>query len=237
MNARRTAVSVLALSPLLAVPAVAQTPAATPRIQTDLDCYADVGGDDRRPVILSGNQFQPNADYQINLDGQPLPGGTGRTDALGAIGPGEVRTPSLASLGERQRRWTLRVDSGAQSATTSFFTSDVFAGFSPSRGRPSTLKVRFTATGFNLEQRAKAPSVYLHYVRPNGRRKATVRLGTATGACGNLARTKLRRLFPFEAEKGLWRLQFDTSPTYRKGTSKTTFTYYTVGVRIRTVTG
>ncbi len=236
MNARRAAVSAVAFSALLVVPAVAQTP--VPQVQTDLDCYADIGTGSKRqarPVVVSGNQFAPNADYQISLDGQPIPGGTGKTDALGAIGPGEFRAPSLAALNRHQRKWKLRVDSGAQSAETSFFTSDVFADFSPQKGRPSTLKVRFVANGFNLEQNPKAPAVYLHYIRPNGKRKKTFKLGTATGACGELKRTAQRRLFPFSAEKGLWKLQVDTNKRYKRGTSSSTFAFYTIGVRIKTV--
>jgi hypothetical protein len=236
MIARRTTVSALAFSALLVVPAVAQTP--VPRVQTDLDCYADIGSGAKRqtrPVVVSGNQFTPNTDYQINLDGQPLPGGTGKTDALGALGPGEFTAPSLAALNVHQRRWKLRVDSGAQSAETTFFTSDVFADFSPQKGRPATLKVRFVANGFNLEQKPTAPAVYVHYIRPNGKRKKTFKLGTATGPCGELKRTAQRRLFPFSAEKGLWKLQIDTNKTYKRGTSSSTFAFYTIGVRIRTV--
>lgn len=236
MTARRTAISAVSLATLLAVPAVAQTP--VPQIQTDLDCYVDIGAGSKRearPVELSGNNFDPDADYQISLDGQPIPGGTGKTTALGAFGPGSFTPPSLAALNRHQRKWTVRVDQGAKSATTSFFTSDIFAETKPSSGNPATLKVRFSAFGFNLEQRPVKPSVYVHYIRPNGKRKRTVRLGTAVGACGELKPTAKRRLFPFKAEKGLWKLQVDTNKTFKRGTSQSPFTFYTIGVRIKTV--
>ena len=35
-----------------------------------------------------------------------------------------------------------------------------------------------------------------------------------------IARTKLRRLFPFTASKGTWILQFDTRKSYQRATFK-----------------
>lgn len=238
MNARRTVVSAIALSSTLVVPAVAQTPG--PQVQVDRDCYLDTQVDGKRiatPITLSGNGFTPNAQFQINLDGQPLPGGTGTTDALGAVPSGSFTAPSLNGLNRRQKKWTVRVDEGANMPSTTFSTSDIYANFSPSTGNPASLKVRFVANGFKLAQAdtTKNPSVYVHYIRPNGKRKKTYRLGTATGACGELKRTAKRRLFPFKAEKGLWKMQVDTNKTYKRGKSDSPFTYYTIGVRIRTV--
>jgi hypothetical protein len=63
-----------------------------------------------------------------------------------------------------------------------------------------------------------------------------VKLGTATGACGQLKATAQRRLFPFSAERGTWKLQVDTRKAFRRGTEKSTFTYYTVGVKITKAT-
>ncbi len=232
---RPTTITAIALGALVALPSSAN---AIPRVQVDRDCYLDTVIKKKRvatPVTLSGNGFTPGAQFQVSLDGQPLPNGTGTMDAFGALSGKFTATP-LATLNSRQRKWKVRVDEGANSASTSFYTSDIFADFSPSSGNPAKLKVRWSVNGFKLSRPAgaKSPYVYLHYIRPNGKRKRTYRLGRATGACGAIKRTKKRRLFPFRAERGLWKLQVDTNRKFRRGTSKSTFTYYTVGVRIRT---
>jgi hypothetical protein len=104
------------------------------------------------------------------------------------------------------------------------------ADFAPGSGNPSSLRVRFSVFGFALA--APGRSVYVHYIRPNGKRKKTVRLGKARGVCGKIERTAKRRLFPFRAERGNWKLQFDTSKRYRRGKSTSDFLFYTLGVRI-----
>jgi len=238
MTTRLITVPTLALAVLAIAPAAAQ---AVPQIQVDRDCYLDTVIDGSRvatPVALSGNGFTPNAEFQVNLDGTPLPNGTGTMDGLGALSGKFTATP-LATLNRRQKQWTVRVDEGANTATTTFFTSDIFADFTPASGNPAKLKVNWVANGFKLAQADTSvnPSVYLHYIRPNRKRKVTVKLGTATGPCGELKKTKKRKLFPFKAERGLWQLQVDTNKKFKRGTSKSTFTYYTVGVRIRTVFG
>jgi hypothetical protein len=83
------------------------------------------------------------------------------------------------------------------------------ADFAPSRGDPQKLRVRFTVARFGRNR-----PVYLHYVGPNRHLKRTVRLGTARGRCGYL-RTGYRRLFPFTARPGTWRLRFNTRRNYR----------------------
>ena len=83
------------------------------------------------------------------------------------------------------------------------------ADFSPSQGDPQKLRVRFTVAKFGRNR-----PIYLHYVGPNHHLKRTVRLGTARGRCGYL-RTHRRRLFPFAAKPGTWRLRFDTRRNYR----------------------
>ena len=83
------------------------------------------------------------------------------------------------------------------------------ADFAPSTGDPQTLRVRFSVWRFGTNR-----PVYLHYVGPNRHLKRTVRLGTARGRCGFL-RTGYRRLFPFRATPGTWRLVFTTRAGYR----------------------
>ena len=75
--------------------------------------------------------------------------------------------------------------------------------------------MRFKVFGFGLV--TANPIVYLHYVRPNGKLKRTIRLGRAQGVCGQIKRTARKKLFPFSAERGKWKLQFDTRRRYRKG--------------------
>lgn len=233
MTNRPTTALSLAVCALAAGPATAH---AVPQIQVDRDCYLDtvVGGQRVAPKIsLSGNQFTPNAQYQISLDGQPLSGGTDMFDGTGAF-LGTFSTSPLAGFDRRQKTWTVRVDEGANTASTMFRTSDIYADFAPTRGNPAALRVRWTAYGFKLGQAAPTanPTVYLHYIRPNGKRRRTVTLGTATGACGHLKATAKRRLFPFRAERGLWKLQVDTNRSFRRGTARSPFIHYTVGVRI-----
>ena len=83
------------------------------------------------------------------------------------------------------------------------------ADFAPAQGDPQKLRVRFTVARFGRNR-----PVYLHYLGPNRHLKRTVRLGTTRGRCGYL-RTHLRRLFPFTARPGTWRLRFDTRRHYR----------------------
>jgi hypothetical protein len=83
------------------------------------------------------------------------------------------------------------------------------ADYAPSRGDPQCLRVRFT-----VAQCGRNRPIYLHYIGPNRHLKRTVFLGTARGLCGYL-RTGLRRLFPFTARPGTWRLRFDTRRNYR----------------------
>lgn len=87
----------------------------------------------------------------------------------------------------------------------------VSAGFSPTRGNPVTLRVRFHVAGF----RGRKP-VYLHYRNPSGHLARTVGLGFTSGVCGLLT-TSRRRLFPFrDVRAGTWRLQFDTQGRFHR---------------------
>ena len=83
------------------------------------------------------------------------------------------------------------------------------ADFAPSRGDPQRLRVRFTVYKFGRNR-----PIYLHYIGPNKHLKRTVFLGTARGLCGYL-RTGYRKLFPFTANPGTWRLRFDIRRYYR----------------------
>lgn len=212
---------------LVLVPALALglAPAAgAAELATDRSCYLESS---TAKVAMSGTGFTPGATYQVVLDGQPLPGGTGTVGADGSVS-GSFAPPSLA--GSDEATHSLTVQEGSNVASAAFTVTTFRADFAPGRGNPSSLRVRFSVFGFGLAGRDK--SVYVHYIRPNGKRKKTVRLGRATGPCGKIERTARRRLFPFKAERGNWKLQFDTSRRFRRGRSNSDFLFYTLGVRI-----
>jgi hypothetical protein len=183
---------------LLALPAAAG--AAT--VQTDLPCYLE-----NRNVEVTGAGFDPGAGYTVLRDGQAIGNGTVPADGTvtGTFPSGALET------GVAERGFDLTVTDGRNEAAARFKVSRFRAEFAPSKGNPATLKVRFSVFGFG---RSELP-VYVHYLRPSGRSARTVRLGLTRGACGSIARTRTRRLFPFRPSRGRWRLQFDTRKAYR----------------------
>jgi hypothetical protein len=225
MNARFTALAG-ALTLAAAIPAAA----SAAQIQTDRPCYQDNTG----TVAVSGNGFEPNQPYQVTLDGAALPNGSGTTDAAGGIA-GSFPTPELGGSGNSVHAYTLGIVQGANAPTTSFSVTPFFADFTPGSGNPKTLHVRFKVFGFGLVN--PNPLVYLHYVRPSGKLKRTIKLGRAQGVCGQIRRTSRKKLFPFNAERGHWKLQFDTHKAYRKGQAGSNFLFYTVGVTIKRLFG
>ena len=178
-------------------------------LTTDTRCYQET-----QEVIVSGTGFAPSSIVTISRDGEVL--GSTQTDAAGAF-RNKFDTPELPQ-DVRERLYRISATDSTSSAETSYRATRIFASFRPRKGDPSTLKVRFSIFGFGLVQR-RAP-VYLHYVRPGGRVARTIRLGTATGVCGAITQTRERRLFPFEAAKGVWILQFDTRRKYERATFK-----------------
>jgi hypothetical protein len=207
---------------LLLLPAAARGA----EVQTDRDCYLTTK---QTTVTISGNGFTPARPYTVALDGTPLSGGSGTINAGGAM-QGAFTPPALAK-DERERMFTVGVQSDALAATTTFTLTRFTASFSPAKGDPARLRVRFSVNGFGLG--GTDPDVYLHYVAPGGKLKQTLRLGRAQGQCGSIERTALRRLFPFKDPKhGKWHLQFDTQKTYKRGITGSSFLFYTVGVNV-----
>jgi hypothetical protein len=217
-----------ALAAVLALAAAAPAAASAAQVQADRDCYQDNTGQ----VAVSGSGFDAGQPYQVTLDGKSLSTGNEVTGPDGSVA-GSIETPQLAGNGVHV--YTLTVVQGANTASTRFSVTPFLADFSPGSGNPKTLHVRFKVFGFGLVN--ANPNVYLHYVRPNGKVKRTIRLGKAQGVCGQIPRTARKKLFPFSAERGKWKLQFDTSRRYRRGHSGVSFLYYTVGVTIRRIFG
>ena len=178
-------------------------------LRTDTRCYQET-----QEVIVQGTGFAPSSVVTISRDDTVL--GSTTTDANGAF-RNKFDTPELPQ-DVRERLYRLSATDSTTTARTSYRATRIFASFRPRRGNPSTLRVRFSIFGFGLVAR-RAP-VYLHYVRPDGRVARTIKLGTATGVCGAIAQTRERRLFPFEATRGVWILQFDTRRKYERATSK-----------------
>jgi hypothetical protein len=197
------------------------------QIQSDRTCYLD-----GRPAVVTGSGFMPRAPYTVTLDGRPVPEATGAADGMGAIMG--TFTLHLSSLGAdvAYHTYTLGVQQLATSASTQFTLTKFYADFSPERGDPDRLRVRFHVVGFGLDPAAPNPPVYLHYIRPNGRLRKTVYLGPARGPCGAIRRTRRRRLFPFPTTRGTWKLQFDTRRSFAAGKADSPFLYYTIAVRI-----
>jgi hypothetical protein len=207
---------------LLLLPAAARGA----EVQTDRSCYLET---DRTTVTITGNGYTPARPYTVSLDDQALDGGAGMMDAGGAM-QGAFTPPALAK-DESERTFTVGVQSDALAAATTFTVTRFKAGFSPSKGDPAKLRVRFAVSGFGLG--VPNSDVYVHYVAPGGKLRETVRLGRAHGQCGSIARTAKRRLFPFANPKhGKWALQFDTSKTYQRGVKGSPFLFYTVGVNV-----
>jgi hypothetical protein len=220
MRRLATATLLLAFGPAAAAHAA--------QAETDRTCYLQSAS---TTVSVSGNGFGASRPYDVKLDGQPLAGAAGTTDGGGAMS-GAFNPPPLAE-GQRERTYALSVESDGVNAATQFTLTRFFAGFQPSRGNPAKLRVRFSIFGFGLGLGASNPNVYVHYVQPDGKLRTTIRLGRAQGACGSIAQTRQRKLFPFpRVSRGRWSLQFDTSKRYRKGSSRSSFLFYTVGVRI-----
>jgi len=181
-------------------------------LATDTRCYQEASHD----IIVSGTGFAPSSVVTISRDDTAL--GSTQTDAEGAF-RNKIETPELPQ-DVRERLYRISASDSTTSAATTYRATRIFASFRPRTGNPSMLKVRFSIFGFGLVRR-RAP-VYLHYVRPGGTVARTIGLGSATGVCGAIAQTRERRLFPFEAGRGVWILQFDTRAKYERATSKRT---------------
>jgi len=192
--------------------AATPTTASAATLTTDTSCYQETG-----EVVLSGAGYTPLTTVSVARDSKPL--GTADTDANGAF-QRKFETPELPRS-RRERLYELSATDALNVAYTRYRATKVFADFAPAAGNPKTLKVRFSINGFGLVSRR--PSVFLHYVNPRGRSRRTVRLGLATGICGLISKTRERRLFPFDPERGNWILQFDTNRRYVRGSRRSKF--------------
>lgn len=218
-RAARTAIATAAGAAGLALPVAA--PAAT--VATDRACYpADRG----QAALVRGEGFAPGGQVLVLVNGGIVASTT--ADALGvATASVEVPDPPEEGRGAHETEFRIALQQGGTTAETRARSARRLADFSPDRGDPAGLRVRFSAFGFGLARAAgqRPPSIYVHYVDPKGKHRRTVRLGTGRGPCGSIARTARRPLFPFLPRNGRWTLQFDTRRRYARATSRSTFAW------------
>jgi hypothetical protein len=206
--ATRITVAVAALLALALAPdAGAVVPPPTPKLRTDLACYVA----NRYRVSFAGSGFTANASYRLELNGHRLR--TGRVSATGHISGPTFTAPSVGTHAERA--FTLTAIAGRQRASARFRTTRVSANFTVPAGSSTGLRTRFRIRGFGPFGSGPKRTVYLHYIRPNGSLRRTVRLGRTQGACGHLT-TAPRPVFPFTAQPGTWHFQFDTRFIFRR---------------------
>lgn len=193
---RRAAAAVALLGPLAAgAPAAGAATVSTPE-----RCYSS-----SEPVDYVGTEFLPGTKFTAYVAGRRVD--TGRVSSFGDLA-GDFKAPAPANRPAGERTFTLTVTDGPRRASTRFRSTKFGADFRPDTGDPATLRVRFYAFDFGARK-----TVYLHYIRPNRRHRLTVKLGQTAGPCGT-AVSALRRIFPFSAAPGTWRLQFDTVRKY-----------------------
>lgn len=202
-----TAAVAAGLATALALAAPAGVPAAKPKARIVLDpaCYLSGG-----TGVLTGTGFRPNGSWTAKLQGTKQIG-SGSIDRRGRI---RARFTAPKYRGTRgTREMTLSVTDGPHVASTTFLMSPLDASFTPRTGDPATLRVRWRVLGVGADR-----GVYVHYIRPNGKHRRTIRIGTARPPCGSL-KTGPIALFPFRYGYGIWTLQVDTSRRYAPDTT------------------
>ncbi|MDO8211588.1 hypothetical protein [Conexibacter sp. CPCC 206217] len=195
--------------------ATASSAVAKATIALNPGCYLS-----SQPGQLLGTGFKPDATWTAKLSGT-RDIGSGRTDARGRI---RARFTAPAYRGTRgTREMTLSVTDGPNVASTTFLMTPLSASFAPQSGNPATLRVSWRVLGMGAKR-----GVYVHYVRPNGKLRRTLRIGTTDSVCGALKTGKIA-LFPFRYEFGRWTFQVDTSFRY----APTTKPRVSIGFEVR----
>jgi hypothetical protein len=197
----------LLLAATVATPALAASVAGGPTIRTALPCYLA-----EQAVRVSGTGFHAGDTYRVTLDHALQ--GTGKVRASGTIA-GRLSSGTLPA-GAHRLLHRIVVADGALQARVGFHTSAFEASFLPATGDPRRLRVRYVVDAIGLS----APGgtlVWLHWVDPRGRARRSAGIGRTRGVCGSLHSIR-HRLFPLAVSRGVWRLQFDLSPTYSAGT-------------------
>jgi hypothetical protein len=184
--------------------AAASAAAAKATIALDPGCYLS-----SEQGSLLGTGFRPYTTWTAKLSGTKEIG-SGRTDARGRIRAKFTAPRYDGTKGTREL--TLSVTDGPNVASTTFLMTPLAASFAPQSGNPAELRVRWRVLGMGAKR-----GVYVHYIRPNGKLKRTVRIGTTDDVCGALKTGRIA-LFPFRYEFGRWTFQVDTSHRWSAAT-------------------
>jgi hypothetical protein len=186
--------------------AVAPAAAGGPSLRTSRGCYV-VG----QRATANGAGFAASREFDLTVDGVDL--GQSTTDSSGAF---QVQFRPAVSWGPGtvQHVYHLDATDGSSSSDTKFtLTRSTRGRFLAIRGNANSQKAAFQVMGFGLDGISRI--VYLHYVSPSGRSRATVTLGHTGGQCGYLL-TRPRRVFPFTPSAGTWTFQYDTHRGYSR---------------------
>src|SRR3954470_12357477 len=176
---------------------------AAPAISTDRACY--VSGNDT--IAITGSGFAVNGPITLSFTGNDkVLTSDASADATGVLDT-QVDTPSLADFGADSSGIPVAVDT-ADGAAAGFDLVDwtgTLSGYGKSIRRGQRITV--DTSGW-----IGATTLYLHYVR-GGRTVRSQRIGTTTGACGDL--TKRLRAFTFRgARPGNYVLRVSPNATF-----------------------
>jgi len=222
-RARRLAIAA-SLAAVTAMGGAAAADAAT--VTVDHPCYFKTTSAAQQ-VHFSLAGFTPNGPLTVRFGGRTLTG-TALSDGTRS---GFFPAPSLRF---RQQRFTLSATDGVNNASVGVNVTKVLGDFTPSTGRPETLRAHFLVQGLGavLDYLHRNPrgTVYAHYIRPNGKLKANRAIGSLSGVCGSLRTGKIR-LLPYPSELGSWRVYLDTNRTYKRREAA----QVVIGFTVRTV--
>ena len=198
--------------------ALAASPAHAAVLIANKQCYREA--DPRDPVIFTGGPFTPGGFVSVSRDGLPI--GELQATAAGVVSGILTRPPIIDPA--RQRPFSLVATDQRNPALTGALTrlvSQLNVTVRPTGGRPAVRR-RITARGFT-----GGGSLYAHVARRS--RVRNVRIGRLAGPCGTL--TTRKRIFRTRTRNGTYRVQFDASRRYAKGT----YPKLTFRVRIFTI--
>jgi hypothetical protein len=201
----------------LAAGAVAALGAAPGAMGATLTAPACVGHDsDAKLLPISATGFVPGSfvsvSYEAGYLGEPRSAGVFRPDAAGAFSA-DLVPPTL--LTANRREVTLRASDPIRpglEAAVPLKVVRVRATVSPQRAASASRQARFFAEGFK-----EGDVLYAHFRRYGSRTARTVRLGRATGDCGEI--TKRMRLVPGRnVAQGTWLVDIDASRRWSRST-------------------
>lgn len=193
----RTAVLPSLVAVALAAPATAHAAA----LSVDKECYGP--GEE---VAFTGVGFTPNGPVALSVGGQQL--GVGTVNQVGefevSLGAPDIRGKKRTDLFTATDQTDLSLTANVPVHLTSLNVN-----VTPKNGNPGKAK-RIVARGFT------SGKVLWAHVR-RGKNKRNVKIGKLKGACKTL--DVKRKLFPTDAQDGLYNVYFDSKRKYSKKTA------------------